>query len=110
MATVVPPGYTENVSFGGARRISTLDGKVSLDQNAGKFSIRDATTNMEIQVHDRTGSHYNDIDGKNLVNITQRGFGMNDGDVQRVLLGKYATRVGFWITRPGVDVIDKLGG
>jgi hypothetical protein len=45
-----------------------------------------------------------------LVNIDRTGFLFSDGTDKRIKLGSYATRVGFWLSKPGEDVIDLLGG
>lgn len=76
----------------GNNLISTLGGQIQIDEGRGLMRIYDSTTANDLVVVDRTG------------------FLLNDGTDRRIKLGSYATRVGFWISEPGEDVIDSLGG
>lgn len=76
----------------GNNLISTLGGQIQIDEGRGMMRIYDSTT------------------GVNLVEIDRTGFLFSDGTDRRIKLGSYATRVGFWLSKPSVDVIDELGG
>lgn len=77
--------------LGGDGNIQTLSGSITLEEATGRLVVRDFT-NQE------------------LVRLDRDGFLFNDGDVRRILLGKYATRVGLYISKDGIDVVDALGG
>lgn len=83
---------TVRTGTGGDGRVQTLSGSITLEEATGRLVVRDGVTNDE------------------LVRLDRDGFLFNDGNNRRILLGRYATRVGLWISRPGEDVIDLLGG
>jgi len=76
----------------GNNLISTLNGQIQIDEGRGLMRIYDPETANDLVVIDRTG------------------FLFSDGENRRIKLGSYAMRVGLWISKPGIDVIDKLGG
>ena len=76
----------------GNNLISTLGGQIQIDEGRGLMRIYDSSTANDLVVIDRTG------------------FLFSDGTDRRIKLGSYALRVGFWISKPGEDVIDLLGG
>lgn len=75
---------------GGDGRVQTLSGSITLEEGTGRLVVRDGVTNDE------------------LVRLDRDGFLFNDGNYRRILLGRFATRVGLWISKPGIDVIDTL--
>ena len=87
-----PSLITGSTTFRGQNTISTLGGEIKIEEGQGRMVIYDSTTNVE------------------LVNIDRTGFLFNDGTDRRIKLGSYAAEVGFWLTRPGEDVITELGG
>lgn len=76
----------------GNNLISTLGGQIQIDEGRGLMRIYDSVSATDLVVIDRTG------------------FLFNDGTDRRIKLGSYATRVGFWMSKPGRDVITDLGG
>lgn len=76
----------------GNNLISTLGGQIQIDEGRGLMRIYDSATANDLVVIDRTG------------------FLFSDGTDRRIKLGSYALRVGLWMTKPGKDVIDMLGG
>ena len=78
--------------LGGDGNIQTLSGSITLEEATGRLVVRDGVTNQE------------------LVRLDRDGFLFNDGNDRRILLGRYATRIGQWVSKPGIDVIDILGG
>lgn len=84
--TIVPEGFVETVAFTGARRIGTLGGQITLEQNAGRLVVRDITGQVRTQ-QDVEGFKVNGVDGEELVRIDQYGFGMNDGNNDRIIIG-----------------------
>lgn len=84
--------FSSTTSFSGQAMTSTLDGQIRIETGSGKMIIQDQTTLVE------------------LVKIDNTGFLFNDGTDRRIKLGSYATRVGLWISKDGIDVIDELGG
>lgn len=80
------------IKHDGAESTSTLSGDIRLEQGRGRLVIYDPST------------------GRELVNIDRTGFLFSDGSTRRIKLGSYATRVGFWMSKPGQDVITLLGG
>lgn len=76
----------------GNNLISTLGGQIQIDEGRGLMRIYDSETANDLVVIDRTG------------------FTFSDGTDRRIKLGSYALRVGLWISKPGEDVIDLLGG
>jgi len=72
--------------------ISTLGGQIQIDEGRGVLRVFDP------------------IAGIDLVRLDRSGFLFNDGTNRRILLGRYALRVGLWISKEGIDVIDELGG
>ena len=76
----------------GNNLISTLGGQIQIDEGRGLMRIYDSTT------------------GTDLVHIDRTGFLFSDGTDRRIKLGSYASRVALWISKPGEDVIDLLGG
>jgi hypothetical protein len=80
----------KTVQYTGASSVSTLSGDIRLEQSKGRLVIYDPSNQQELTVVDRTG------------------FLFSDGTDRRIKLGSYATRVGFWMSKPGEDVIDLL--
>lgn len=91
MSIYVPTGYSQTVSYGGARRVSTLDGKISLEQNVGKLSVKD-NANVERTRVDLLGLTTIDPDGTERL---RAGVARTDG------------RSGVWVSKPGVDIRDE---
>lgn len=84
--------YIENITTPGQGLVSSLNGQIQIDEAQAKMRIYDPQLATDLVVVDRTG------------------FLFSDGTDRRIKLGSYATRVGLWISKPGVDVIDELGG
>lgn len=84
--------YLESITTPGQGLVSSLNGQIQIDQAQAKMRIYDPQLATDLVVVDRTG------------------FLFSDGTDRRIKLGSYATRVGLWISKPGVDVIDELGG
>lgn len=82
--------FITKITQPGQNIISTLNGAIQIDEGLGLMRIYDSTT------------------GVTLVNIDRTGFLFSDGVDRRIKLGSYATRVGLWISRPGIDVITEL--
>lgn len=84
--------YVENITTPGQGLVSSLNGQIQIDEAQAKMRIYDPQLATDLVVIDRTG------------------FLFSDGTDRRIKLGSYATRVGLWISKPGEDVIDLLGG
>ena len=84
--------YIENITTPGQGLVSSLNGQIQIDEAQAKMRIYDPQLSTDLVTIDRTG------------------FLFSDGTDRRIKLGSYATRVGLWISKPGVDVIDELGG
>lgn len=84
--------YLESITTPGQGLVSSLNGQIQIDEAQAKMRIYDPQLATDLVVVDRTG------------------FLFSDGTDRRIKLGSYATRVGLWISKPGVDVIDELGG
>lgn len=82
--------YVENITTPGQGLVSSLNGQIQIDQAQAKMRIYDPQLATDLVVIDRTG------------------FLFSDGTDRRIKLGSYATTVGFWISKPGEDVIDLL--
>lgn len=81
----------ETVKFRGQKSISTLNGDISLNQNAGNLIVR--RNGIELTRVDARGFTYSQQDGKRRILL---GAAPNDG------------RVGFWISKTNIDVINQL--
>ena len=84
--------YIENITTPGQGLVSSLNCQIQIDEAQAKMRIYDPQLSTDLVTIDRTG------------------FLFSDGTDRRIKLGSYATRVGLWISKPGVDVIDELGG
>ena len=84
--------FIENITTPGQGIVSSLNGQIQIDEAQAKMRIYDPVLSTDLVVIDRTG------------------FLFSDGTDRRIKLGSYATRVGLWISKPGEDVIDALGG
>lgn len=84
--------FVETVTQPSGNITSTLSGSIQIDDSLGLMRIYDSST------------------GVNLVTIDRTGFLFSDGVDRRIKLGSYAMSVGFWLSKPGEDVIDLLGG
>ena len=82
----------KEITSKGQGGVSTLSGSIRLEEGRGRLVVYDSQTNNELTVLDRTG------------------FLFSDGTDRRIKLGQYALDVGLWISPPGEDVIDLLGG
>lgn len=82
--------FESTVSYSGQNIISTLGGAIRIEEGRGRMVIQDNQSLVE------------------LVNIDRTGFLFSDGTDRRIKLGSFATRVGLWISKPGIDVIDQL--
>jgi hypothetical protein len=76
----------------GNNLISTLSGQIQIDEGQGLMRIYDPAL------------------GRNLLVLDKTGLLFDDGTNRRIKLGSYALRVGFWMSKPGQDVITLLGG
>ena len=83
--------YVENITTPGQGLVSSLNGQIQIDEAQAKMRIYDPQLATDLVVIDRTG------------------FLFSDGTNRRIKLGSFATRVGLWISKPGVDVINELG-
>jgi hypothetical protein len=84
--------FQETIRTPGQGLISTLNGEIQIQEGQGRMVIFDPVTQVE------------------LVNIDRTGFLFSDGTDRRIKLGSFATRVGLWLSKPGQDVIELLGG
>lgn len=84
--------YVENITTPGQGLVSSLNGQIQIDEAQAKMRIYDPQLSTDLVTIDRTG------------------FLFSDGTDRRIKLGSYAARVGLWISKPGIDVIDELGG
>ena len=84
--------YIENITTPGQGLVSSLNGQIQIDEAQAKMRIYDPQLATDLVTIDRTG------------------FLFSDGTDRRIKLGSYATRVGLWISKPGLDVVDELGG
>lgn len=84
--------FIENITTPGQGIVSSLNGQIQIDEAQAKMRIYDPVLSTDLVVIDRTG------------------FLFSDGTDRRIKLGSYASRVGLWISKPGEDVIDLLGG
>lgn len=82
----------ENITTPGQGLVSTLNGQIQIEEGLARMRIYDPVTATDLVTIDRTG------------------FLFADGTDRRIKLGSYASRVGLWISKPGEDVIDELGG
>lgn len=82
----------KEISRTGSSSTSTLSGSIRLEEARGRLVVYDSKTQTELTVLDNTG------------------FLFSDGTNRRIKLGRYATRVGLWISKDGQDVINLLGG
>lgn len=82
----------KEITTSGQNTVSTLSGSIRLEEGRGRLVVYDSISNIELTTLDRTG------------------FLFSDGTNRRIKLGSYAARVGLWISKPGLDVIDELGG
>lgn len=80
------------ITHSGQTSVATLGGDIRLEQGRGRLVIYDPLTAQELTIVDRTG------------------FLFSDSTDRRIKLGSYASRVGLWVSKPGIDVIDELGG
>jgi hypothetical protein len=78
--------------YSGQSVISTNSGDIRIETGAGRLVVYDRDTNNEVTVLDK------------------EGFLFSDGNVRRIKLGSFASRVGLWVSKAGKDVIDLLGG
>ena len=78
--------------YSGQSVISTNSGDIRIETGAGRIVVYDRDTNNEVTVLDK------------------EGFLFSDGNVRRIKLGSFASRVGLWVSKSGKDVIDLLGG
>lgn len=89
--TFVPSGYSENISIGGSRRISTLSGDIRLEQNKGRLAVYDTGTSQERTIVDIRGLTTIRSDG------TYAGrYGQASND----------NRDGAWVAAPNIDLRD----
>lgn len=84
--------YVENITTPGQGLVSSLNGQIQIDEAQAKMRIYDPQLATDLVVVDRTG------------------FLFSDGTDRRIKLGSYATRVGLWISKDGIDVIEALEG
>lgn len=84
--------YIENITTPGQGLVSSLNGQIQIDQAQARMRIYDPQLATDLVTIDRTG------------------FLFSDGTDRRIKLGSYATRVNLWISKPGIDVIEELGG
>jgi hypothetical protein len=82
--------YIENITTPGQGLVSSLNGQIQIDEAQAKMRIYDPQLATDLVVIDRTG------------------FLFSDGTDRRIKLGSFAARVGLWISKPGVDVINEL--
>lgn len=82
--------YQETIRTPGQGLVSTLSGDIQIQEGIGRMVIYDPTSQVE------------------LVNIDRTGFLFSDGTNRRIKLGSFATRVGFWLSKEGEDVINLL--
>lgn len=91
MATVVPDGYTQKITYPGQRKVSTLSGDISLEQNLGRLIVR--RNGIVLTQLDSEGYTYSQPSG---VRRIREGASPSDG------------RIGHWISKPDVDVVELL--
>lgn len=84
--------FIENITTPGQGLVSSLNGQIQIDEAQAKMRIYDPQLSTDLVTIDRTG------------------FLFSDGTDRRIKLGSFAMRVGLWISKPGEDVIDELGG
>lgn len=84
--------FESSVSYSGQNIISTLGGVIRIEEGRGRMVIQDSGSLVE------------------LVNIDRTGLLFSDGTNPRIKLGSFATRVGLWISKPGINVLDMLAG
>jgi hypothetical protein len=82
--------YIENITTPGQGLVSSLNGQIQIDEAQAKMRIYDPQLATDLVTIDRTG------------------FLFSDGTDRRIKLGSFAARVGLWISKPGVDVINEL--
>lgn len=80
----------KEITTSGQNTVSTLSGSIRLEEGRGRLVVYDSISNIELTTLDRTG------------------FLFSDGTDRRIKLGSFAARVGLWISKPGVDVINEL--
>jgi hypothetical protein len=90
-----PTLVTDTRTHSGQNMVATLNGEISIEQGSGRMVIRDPTTQTPIQVHDRSGSHYNDDDGNEMTRVNTLGVNTIDPDT------------GIWRGRFGIAATDK---
>lgn len=109
--TAVPPGYSERISIGGERRLSTLSGDIRLEQNRGRLAIYDPITGELRNVQDVDGTHIYDEQGREMTRLDTLGLTTIEPDtgIERNRLGiaRSDSRTGNWVTKPGVDLRSK---
>lgn len=86
--------YKEKVSYRGSVNVQTLSGDIRIEEGRGRMVIYDPITQRELNVVDRTGYLFSDANSRRI----KIGSAPDDG------------RVGIWVSKPGEDVIDLLGG
>lgn len=85
----------ENIKTRGSATTSTLSGNIVLDENAGELRVnrKNGPVTVTLAKLNSLGFTYAELDGTNRIHI---GAAPNDG------------RIGDWISKPGVDVIEEL--
>lgn len=80
------------IKYKGQSSVATLGGQIKLEQGRGRLVIYDPITQRELNVVDR------------------EGYTFSDATVRRIRIGQSPTgdRVGIWVSKPGIDVIDNL--
>lgn len=84
--------FIENITTPGQGLVSSLNGQIQIDEAQAKMRIYDPQLSTDLVTIDRTG------------------FLFSDGIDRRIKLGSYATRVGLWISKDGIDVVEALEG
>lgn len=81
-----------STTYLGQNTVTTLNGKISIEEGRGRMVIRDAINNRELTV------------------VDDDGFTFADSNDRRIRIGNSPNndRVGVWVSKPGIDVIDTI--
>lgn len=104
----------EQVLVGGDKISASNSGKVAINQTTGDITFRDATTNQITARLNSSGYRQYRVDGETTL-MTLDGTGMTYSETdgtRRVRIGAHPAdgHIGTWVTEPGIDVVEALGG
>ena len=102
----------KDVSYSGQGRVSSIGGQIRLEQGSGRLVIYDPKTQTERVVHDVSGSHYKDDQGRDMTLVNTLGITTID-PTNNISRGRWGIagqdgRPFGGFTKPGVDIKTEI--